>query len=31
MPKYSYDIEKLAHIIQNDPKTTALAKNFLGF
>lgn len=25
------ELEKLAHIIQNDPKTTALAKQFLGF
>lgn len=25
------EIEKLADIIQNDPKTTALAKQFLGF
>jgi hypothetical protein len=24
------ELEKLAHIIQNDPKTTALAKQFLG-
>lgn len=25
------ELEKLAHIIQHDPKTTALAKQFLGF
>ena len=24
------ELEKLAHIIQNDPGTTALAKQFLG-
>jgi len=24
------ELEKLAHIIQNDPRTTALAKQFLG-
>lgn len=27
----SRELEKLAYIIQNDPKTTALAKQFLGF
>jgi hypothetical protein len=24
------ELEKLAHIVQNDPKTTALAKQFLS-
>jgi len=25
------ELEKLANVIENDPKTTALAKQFLGF